>query len=249
MTAGLTFEGLGEMRAVVTGGAGDIGLATVRQLAELGARVAVIDEDVARLESESNAPDDVLAVTADVSDPEAVAAAFSEVDRLIGGIDLLVANAGISRRTATLDISPEEWRRVLDVNLNGIFFCAQEAGRRMRKSEQGAILMTASTNGLKAHPNYAHYNASKAGVIALAKTMALELAPGVRVNAVCPGYVDTAMQTAEYTSQMLAEVNAGLPLGRHATPDEIAGLFVYLASDQGRYITGQALVIDGGELA
>lgn len=249
MTQGLIFEGLDGRRAVVTGGAGDIGVATVRQLSGLGARVAVIDEDLSKLKSASGIPSDTAVIAADVSDPAAVAAAFSEIDRELGAVDLLIANAGISRRTATLDISPEEWRRVVDVNLSGIFFCAQEAARRMLANGGGTILMTASTNGIKAHPNYAHYNASKAGVIALAKTMALELAPSVRVNAVCPGYVDTAMQTAEYTPQMLAEVNEGLPLGRHADPDEIAGLFSYLASDLGRYITGQALVIDGGELA
>jgi meso-butanediol dehydrogenase / (S,S)-butanediol dehydrogenase / diacetyl reductase len=109
--------------------------------------------------------------------------------------------------------------------------------------------MTASTNGLTGHPFYADYNASKAGVILLARTMALELAPAVRVNAVCPGYVLTPMQKSEYTDEMLAEVNAGIPLGRHASPEEIASLFAFLASDDGAYFTGAVISVDGGETA
>jgi NAD(P)-dependent dehydrogenase (short-subunit alcohol dehydrogenase family) len=109
--------------------------------------------------------------------------------------------------------------------------------------------MTASTNGLTGHPLYADYNASKAGVVLLARTMALELAPSVRVNAVCPGYVLTPMQRAEYSEEMLAGVNATIPLGRHASPEEIASLFAFLASDEGAYFTGAVLSIDGGETA
>jgi NAD(P)-dependent dehydrogenase (short-subunit alcohol dehydrogenase family) len=109
--------------------------------------------------------------------------------------------------------------------------------------------MTASTNGLVGHPFYADYNASKAGVILLARTMALELAPRVRVNAVCPGYVLTPMQEAEYTPEMLAEVDAKIPIGRHARPEELAGLFAFLASDEGAYVTGATITMDGGETA
>ena len=143
---------------------------------------------------------------------------FARVDDLLGGIDVLVANAGISVRAPFLEIREEDWRRVLDVNLTGVFHCAQQAARRMVAAGAGTILMTASTNGLSGHPFYADYNASKAGVILLARTMALELAPAVRVNAVCPGYVLTPMQRAEYSDEMLAEVDAGIPLGRHAQP-------------------------------
>jgi len=115
--------------------------------------------------------------------------------------------------------------------------------------DEGVILMTASTNGLSGHPLYAGYNASKAGVIQLARTMARELAPRIRVNAVCPGYVLTPMQQAEYTPEMLAEIDASIPLGRHAQPEEIAALFAFLASDDAGYITGAAISIDGGETA
>lgn len=240
--------GLRGRRVAVTGGAGDIGLATARRFAELGASVALLDVSAEALERATVEPG-LTAVEVDVADPDAVRAAFDAVDDALGGLDVLIANAGVSERTAVLDIGDEEWRRVVDVNLSGVFYCAREAGRRLVARDGGSILMTASTNGLKGYPNYAHYNASKAGVVVLAKTMALELAPTVRVNAVCPGYVQTAMQLAEYTPEMMEEVNRRIPLGRHATPEEIASLFAFLASDWATYITGQAIVIDGGELA
>ena len=119
----------------------------------------------------------------------------------------------------------------------------------MVNHEGGVILNTASTNGIMGYPFYADYNASKAGLISLTKSMALELAPRVRVNAVAPGYVLTPMQRSEYSDEMLAAVDAKIPLGRHARPEEIAGLFAYLASDDAAYITGQVFPIDGGELA
>jgi NAD(P)-dependent dehydrogenase (short-subunit alcohol dehydrogenase family) len=232
-------QGLEGKRVVVTGGTSGIGEATVRRFREEGARaVAVADRDV---------EDDGL--LCDVADAASVERAFARVDELLGGVDVLVANAGISIRKPFLEISQADWQRVLDVNLTGVFLCAQQAARRMVAGDGGVILMTASTNGLTGHPFYADYNASKAGVILLARTMALELAPRVRVNAVCPGYVLTPMQRAEYTDEMLAEVNAGIPLGRHATPEEIAALFAFLASDEGAYFTGATISIDGGETA
>ena len=217
---------------VVTGGTSGIGEATVRRFREEGAVVAALaDRDV-----------EDAGLLCDVADAESVARAFARVD-------VLIANAGISVRKPFLEIEEADWRRVLDVNLTGVFHCAQQAARRMTAGEGGVILMTASTNGLTGHPFYADYNASKAGVILLAKTMALELAPKVRVNSVCPGYVLTPMQRAEYSDEMLAEVNAGIPLGRHASPEEIASLYAFLASDDGAYFTGATISIDGGETA
>jgi NAD(P)-dependent dehydrogenase (short-subunit alcohol dehydrogenase family) len=232
-------RGLEGKRVVVTGGTSGIGEATVARFRAEGAQVAAIaDRDV---------EDDGL--LCDVADAASVERAFARVDELLGGVDVLVANAGISIRKPFLEIEAADWQRVLDVNLTGVFHCAQQAARRMVAGDGGVILMTASTNGLTGHPFYADYNASKAGVILLARTMALELAPAVRVNAVCPGYVLTPMQRSEYTDEMLAEVNAGIPLGRHASPEEIASLFAFLASDDGAYFTGAVISVDGGETA
>jgi meso-butanediol dehydrogenase / (S,S)-butanediol dehydrogenase / diacetyl reductase len=242
-------RGLEGKRVVVTGGTSGIGEATSSRFLEEGARVVAVAVGEEEVATAAERIPGLSAIRADVADGAAVRAAFAQVDNELGGVDVLVANAGISVRKPFLEIEESDWQRVLDVNLTGVFFCAQEAARRMVASGGGVILMTASTNGLTGHRLYADYNASKAGVILLARTMALELAPAVRVNAVCPGYVLTPMQRAEYSDEMLAEVNAGIPLGRHASPDEIASLYAYLASDEGGYFTGAVISIDGGETA
>jgi 3-oxoacyl-[acyl-carrier protein] reductase len=238
-------QGLEGKRVVVTGGTSGIGEATSRRFLAEGAHVtalAVGDDEVA------TAPNRIPGIEAhrcDVADRAQVEAAFARLEV----VDVLVANAGISIRKPFLEIDPDDWQRVLDVNLSGVFHCAQLAARRMHAAGSGVILMTASTNGLTGHEYYADYNAAKAGVILLARTMARELAPAVRVNAVCPGYVLTPMQEAEYSPEQLAQVNASIPLGRHASPDEIAALFAFLASDDGAYFTGAVITVDGGETA
>ncbi|HUX06485.1 MAG TPA: SDR family NAD(P)-dependent oxidoreductase [Acidobacteriota bacterium] len=235
-------------RVVVTGGAGGIGRATARRFSEEGAKVAIFDSNEKALEEVLEEEDGILGgVRCDVGNPVEVKSAFEKIDQHFGGIDILVANAGISFRKPFLEIEYEQWSKVLRANLDGVFLCAQEAIRRMKQQRSGVLLFTASTNGIYGHPLYADYNASKAGVILLAKTLALEFAPWLRVNAVCPGYVLTPMQQTEYSPKMLEEVNAGIPLNRHASPEEVAALFVFLASKQAAYITGQALPIDGGE--
>ena len=238
-------RGLEGKRVVVTGGTSGIGEATSRRFLEEGAHVVALALGKEEVETAAERIPGVEALRCDVANSGQVADAFER----IGDVDVLVANAGISIRKPFLEIEEEDWRRVLDVNLTGVFHCAQQAARRMVARDGGVILMTASTNGLTGHPNYADYNASKAGVILLARTMARELAPTVRVNAVCPGYVLTPMQRAEYSDAMLAEVDASIPLGRHASPDEIASLYAFLASDEGAYFTGAVLTIDGGETA
>ena len=242
-------RGLEGKRIVVTGGTSGIGEATSRRFLAEGARVVALAVGEDEVATAGERVPGLAAIRCDVADAGAVAAAFAQVDASLGGIDVLVANAGISIRKPFLEIEEADWRRVLDVNLTGVFHCAQQAARRMTAANGGTILMTASTNGLTGHPFYADYNASKAGVILLARTMARELAPAVRVNAVCPGYVLTPMQRAEYSDEMLADVNAGIPLGRHASPDEIAALFAFLASDDGAYFTGAVISVDGGETA
>ena len=242
-------RGLEGKRVVVTGGTSGIGEATSRRFLDEGSRVVALAVGEDEVATAADRIPGVHAIRCDVADAGDVGRAFDEADSVLGGVDVLIANAGISIRKPFLEIEEADWQRVLDVNLTGVFHCAQQAARRMVGAGGGVILMTASTNGLTGHPFYADYNASKAGVIVLARTMALELAPAVRVNAVCPGYVLTPMQRAEYTDEMLAEVNAGIPLGRHAAPEEIASLYAFLASDEGAYFTGAVLSIDGGETA
>jgi NAD(P)-dependent dehydrogenase (short-subunit alcohol dehydrogenase family) len=189
------------------------------------------------------------AIVADVSQPGDVARAFAELDGLAGGLDALINNAGVSLRHSFVDITPDEWRRVMSINLDGVFYVAQAAAQRMLAAGSGVILNMGSTNGIMGYPYYADYNASKAGVIELTRSMALELAPAVRVNAVCPGWILTPMQEAEYTPEMRAAFAAKVPLQRLGRPEDVAALFAFLASDDAAWITGQTFVIDGGEIA
>lgn len=227
-------RGLAGKRVVVTGGTSGIGAATAQRFRDEGCEVVVL----ARTPGSGVIP-------CDVSDRLQVDAAFEQV----GDLDVVVNNAGVSVRSPAVDISPDQWEQVLATNLSGAFWVAQAAARRMLLGAGGVILNTASTNALVGYRYYADYNATKAGVVALTKSLALEWAPRIRVNAVCPGYVLTPMQEAEYTPEMLAEVNSRIPLGRHATPEELAGLFAYLASDEAAYFTGSVIVMDGGETA
>ena len=243
-------RGLKSKRVLITGGASGIGAATAARFLEEGSVVCVLDCNAeAQRKILRELPALSGAIDADVSKLQQVQAAFAEATRLMGGVDVLVNNAGISIRHNFLDITSEEWDKVIAVNLTGVFYVAQTAARHMMEERGGVILQTASTNGVMGYPFYADYNATKAGVIEITKSMALELAPKIRVCAVAPGYVLTPMQRAEYTDAMLEEVNLKIPLRRHAQPEEIAALFAFLASDDAQNITGHVYTCDGGETA
>jgi meso-butanediol dehydrogenase / (S,S)-butanediol dehydrogenase / diacetyl reductase len=242
-------RGLKHKRVLITGGASGIGAATAARFLEEGSAVCILDRDPkAREKIRKELPDLAETLDADVSNLKQVQAAVEDAARIMNGLDVLINNAGISIRHKFLDITPDEWDRVIAVNLTGVFNVAQAAARHMMAHDGGVILQTASTNGLVGQPFYADYNATKAGVIELTKSMALELAPKIRVCAIAPGYVMTPMQRAEYTDEMFEELNRKLPLRRHAQPEEIAALFAFLASDDAAYITGHVYTIDGAEI-
>ena len=244
-------RGLKGKKVLITGGARGIGAATAARFLEEGARVAVLDKDSKGLQSiKKTLPKLDGTIKADVSSPKEVEAAFAKLNSFWKGLDILINNAGTSLRHPFLKIKNEEWLDVISVNLNGVFIVAQQAARRMVKQKEGGIILNmASTNGLVGYPFYAAYNSSKAGVIELTRSMALELAPRVRVNAVCPGYILTPMQEAEYTPEMLHACEKKVPMGRLGKPEEVAALLAFLASDEAKFITGQCFVIDGGEIA
>ena len=243
-------RGLQNKRVLITGGASGIGAATAARFVEEGSRVIVLDRDEAGCERIKQEISGLLAaIVVDVTNADAVKQVFADVDNLCQGVDVIINNAAISLRHKFMDITPEEWQQVVNVDLHGVFYVAQQAAQRMLDGEGGIIINMGSTNGFVGHPYYADYNAAKAGVIELTRTMALELAPTIRVVSVCPGYVLTPMQELEYTPEMMAAVNNKIPLNRHAKPSEIAALFAFLASEEAPYITGQSIVIDGGETA
>ena len=243
-------RGLRGKRILITGGASGIGAATAARFLDEGSVVCILDRDAeARRNILQELPGLSGVLDADVSNLKQVQSAYAEAVHRMGGVDVLVNNAGISIRHKFLDITPEEWDKVIAVNLTGVFYVAQVAARHMMEQGSGVILQTASTNGVMGYPFYADYNATKAGVIELTKSMALELAPTVRVCAVAPGYVLTPMQRAEYSDEMLEEVNRKIPLRRHAQPEEIAALFAFLASDDAQNMTGHVYTSDGGETA
>jgi NAD(P)-dependent dehydrogenase (short-subunit alcohol dehydrogenase family) len=189
-----------------------------------------------------------------VTDEHQVTTTFAAIEREFGPIDVLVAAAGIVENVAAEDYPAASWRKIIDVNLNGVFFTAQAAGRGMIARKSGSIILIASMSGLIVNrpQKQSAYNVSKAGVIMMAKSLAAEWAPhGVRVNAIAPGYMRTALTDQVLAGQPeLRQTWEGLiPLGRMGTPLELSGTVVYLASDASSYVTGSTLVIDGGYTA
>ena len=193
---------------------------------------------------------DVSGYRVDVSSLKDVTEVVKRADA-VRSIDILINNAGVAYETPFLNISESEWRQVLDINLTGMFFVAQAVCRLMAIRKKGIVVNMSSKNGLDGEFGYAHYNASKGGVIMLTKTMALELAHlGIRVNAVCPGYLQTPMSMEIDSPSFVKEfVDRYIPLGRAGKVEDVSPLFLFLSSDESSFITGQVFIADGGQLA
>jgi NAD(P)-dependent dehydrogenase (short-subunit alcohol dehydrogenase family) len=252
-------RGLRGKRVLISGGSSGIGLAAAARFLEEGSRVFVCGAEPAEVEAAVAglaAGGEVAGLACDVSAEADVAGLTQAATRALGGVDVLVNNAGIARRDPFLAIAPGDWDRVLAVNLRGMFLVAQAVSRQMvAQGDSGVIINMCSTNGIAGEEDYAHYNASKGGVLLLTKTMAVELGRhGIRVNALCPGYIRTPLNEAIAAGIggddfEAAYVRDRIPLGRAGRPEDVAAAYAFLASDDAAFIHGSALVIDGGQLA
>ena len=239
---------------LVTGGARGLGFEIARQFACAGASLHLFDIEDQLLAQAARelAPlgNPIWASRVDVSQRDQVEQAVA-VAEARAPIDILVNNAGIARESGFLDISEREWREIIDVNLTGMFFVAQTVCRAMASRRRGVVINMASKNALDGESGYAHYNASKGGAVMLTRTMALELAHlGIRVNAICPGYIQTPMSQGIDSPEFVRDfVDRHIPLGRPGRVEDVAPAFLFLASEGAAFITGQTVVIDGGQLA
>ncbi len=249
---------LSGVRALVTGGTRGIGRAIALALAASGARIAVNYRTNAAA-AESLGRDlgerhfEHMMLKADVNQERSVGTMMRRIEESWGGLDLLVLNAGIWQRAEFGKMTLADWRETIGTNLTGAFIVANEAMRLMTSGESGApkrIIFISSTSGIRGESYHAHYAASKGGLIAMTKSLAVELAPqGITVNCVAPGWIRTDM-TAEALEESSARkaVNASIPLGRVGDPDEVAAAVVFLASRQASYITGEVLNVNGGSV-
>jgi len=236
--------------ALVTGAARGIGLATAKRLLAEGWSVALLDIDGDTLKSAVAGlakGDRTLALECDVSDARAVAAAIDELAKRFGRLDALINNAGVAVFASVLETSDADWSRILSVNLSGPFFCTKAAVPLMREHGGGAIVNITSISAVRASTLRSAYGTSKAALAHLTKQLAVELASlGIRVNAVAPGPVDTAMAKAVHTPEIRADYHDAIPLNRYGLEEELAEAIFFLSSERSSYITGQVLAVDGG---
>ncbi len=233
-------------RALISGGASGIGLATARKLAAQGARVALLDLDRDQTDAAAREVGGV-AVLADVRDAAAVDAACAEAAAAFGGLDLAFLNAGAGQVAALDAYAPADVERLVAVNLLGVFYCLRSVVPRMRHCGGGAIVANASCSGIQPTRGEAPYSAAKAGVIALAQSAALEYGPAIRVNCVSPGMIRTPMSELLFKiPKLMDDFDDAIPAARAGTADDVADAVVFLLSDAARYVTGHNLVVDGG---
>jgi|SRR5579875_400393 NAD(P)-dependent dehydrogenase (short-subunit alcohol dehydrogenase family) len=247
-------RGLVGKGVVVTGAARGIGFEVARRFLSEGSRVFLCDRDsqgLAEALSQLSREGEVGSAVCDVGHEDQVESMAAAAGDFLGRVDVLVNNAGVAAIAPVLRETTSEWDEILRVNLRGCFLVARVIGASMAQSGGGAIVNMSSTNGLVAEVGYAAYNASKAGLLLLSQTMAVELAPlGVRVNCVCPGYIVTPMsKQLDDPAFVRAYVRDNIPLGRTGTPGDVASAVVFLASEESAFITGTSLVVDGGQLS
>ena len=234
--------------AIITGAARGIGREIARQLAERGAAVAVVDIDAkGALETAEQIGSNALAIACDVASSQAVAAMVETVIAQLGRIDILVNNAGICERASIEEITEEQWDRTMAVNLKGPFLVSRAVAPRMKSQGSGRIINISSIAGkIGGLMVGVHYTASKGGLLAMTRGLARELAPfGITVNSVCPAMVDTEMGRL-FGDEEKRRYLAGIPLGRLATPEDVAAAVLYLASDAAAYVTGEVIDVNGG---
>jgi 3-oxoacyl-[acyl-carrier protein] reductase len=224
---------------LVTGGNRGIGLAIARAFAEIGDAVTITHRA-------GEVPDGLAGVRCDVTDPVSVETAFAQVEADQGPVEVLVANAGVTRDTLLLRMSDEDFTSVVDTNLAGAFRVAKQAARGMLRARRGRIVLISSVVGLLGSPGQVNYAASKAGLVGMARSIARELGSrGITANVVAPGFVESDM-TAELTTERRDEILRGIPLGRYASAEEVARVVRWVASDDAAYITGAVIPVDGG---
>jgi len=245
----LDWLGLDGRVAVVSGAGSGIGRAVARLMAEAGAHLVLLDKNGAACEETAAGLTGarVQAIACDIADPDSIAAA-ERASRQIGPCDILVNNAGVLRPAPLTTVSLEEWNLLLSVNLTGYLLCAQAFGRHMIERGKGSIVHTASIAGTNAQGFSGAYSVSKAGVIMLSQQIAVEWGPhGVRSNVLSPGLVRTPMSESFYTTPGVAERrSAAIPIGRVGTPEDMAEVVLFLASDRAGYVNGQEIIVDGG---